>query len=355
MKKAVIYKKLSNKVVECLACSWYCKIPENMVGLCATRYNMGGNLYSLVYGRPVGLAIDPVEKKPLYHFLPGSKILSFGTVGCNFGCLFCQNFEMSQTNKNVIKNIKNKKYLKKTLDKIIDQFSSQMSPIQIIKLALKNQVQGIAYTYNEPAIFVEFAYETAKLAKRYGLKNIYVSNGFESPEAFSYIKKYLDAINIDLKSFRNEFYNKICFSKIEPVLKNIKIFFKSGIETEITTLIIPTLNDSLEELQDIAKFLASISKDIPWHISAFYPAYKMISFPPTPHETLDKAYKIGLDQGLKYIYQGNVYNPEKSSTFCPKCKILLIKRENYDVSIEKIDLKNGRCLNCHEKIYGIWH
>jgi pyruvate formate lyase activating enzyme len=353
MKKAVLYEKLKNNLVRCLACSWYCQIGENQLGICATRLNQKGNLYTLVYSYAIGLHNDPVEKKPLYHFYPGSLLLSFGTVGCNFGCLFCQNFEMSQINKFQIRNPKsqtNSKSQIQNLIKLIQSMSQKITPKEIVEMAKDAGAKGIAYTYNEPAIFVEFAHDCMVLAKKKGIVNVFVSNGFESKESFDYIKDYLDVINIDLKSFSAEFYQKICLSKIEPVKENIKKYFKAGIETEVTTLVIPGYNDSEEELTQIAQFLFSISQDIPWHISAFYPAYKMLDVLPTPVETLIKAYDIGKKIGLNYIYVGNVYDPKRSSTFCPKCGALLIKRQGYNVEI--VGLNKDKCKYCGWKIYG---
>lgn len=346
MKHAVLFEKLNNKNVRCLACSWYCKIPPDNVGICGTRLNKKGVLYSLVYGKAIGLHLDPAEKKPLYHFLPGTQILSFGTVGCNFGCLFCQNWEMSQINKTQIKD--------KKIIELIDQMSVSITPREIVEMALNLNARGIAYTYNEPAIFTEFTHDTAKIAREKNLKNIYVSNGFESGETFNYIKDYIDAINIDLKSFNGDFYRKICKAKIGPVLENIKRFFRAGIETEITTLVIPHLNDSNTELENIAQFLAGISTDIPWHISAFHPSYKMQDIPVTSHDTLINAYEIGKTAGLKYVYIGNIIDCDRSSTHCPRCKSLLIKRLEYNIDIKDIDLSKGICTNCKEKIYGIW-
>ena len=358
MKKASLYKKLDNNLVQCTACSWYCRIAPGQVGVCATRYNQNGELYSLVYGKTTGLAIDPVEKKPLFHFLPGSRLLSFGTVGCNFGCLFCQNWEMSQINKFQISNskfqINSKLQFLKQIENIINQTSTTVTPEEIVKTALEKKVEGIAYTYNEPAIFVEYAYETAKLAKKKGLKNIFVSNGFESEETFALIKEYLDAINIDLKSFSPDFYQKICKAKIEPVKENIKKYFQAGIETEVTTLIIRGHNDSDKELTEIAQFLFKISPDIPWHVSGFSPAYKMLDTSPTAHETLIRAHDIGKKAGLHYIYVGNISDPTRSATYCPKCGALLIKRDGYYTEIKNLDLKKGRCRVCGKKIYGTW-
>lgn len=352
MKKALLYVKNKNKTTKCLACSWYCKIASGQVGICATRLNKNGVLYSLVYGKAIGLHLDPVEKKPLFHFLPQAKVLSFGTVGCNFGCLFCQNWQMSQINKSIDVREKN---LERNLVELIKKNSTAITPKKIVEMAKNMKAAGIAYTYNEPAIFVEFAHDTARLAKKNRLKNIYVSNGFESNEAFRYIKDYLDAINIDLKSFANEFYLKICKAKIEPVKQNIKKFFKSGIETEVTTLIIPELNDSPKELKVLTEFLASISRDIPWHVSAFYPAYQMTDRPQTPHRTLIDAYEIGKKSGLNYVYIGNVIDVKRSSTFCPRCGQLLIFREGYNVQVRQINLKTGLCKSCQKKIYGVWN
>lgn len=353
MKKAVFFKPLQNRTVECRACSWQCRIAPGRVGVCGTRYNQDGVLYSLVYGKAIGLHLDPVEKKPLFHFSPGSTLLSFGTVGCNFGCLFCQNWEMSQINKVQSLKLKVQSY-KRELTALIERMSVAISPSEIVKMAERQGAGGIAYTYNEPAIFVEFAHDTAKLAKKRGLRNVYVSNGFESQEAFEYIKDYLDAINIDLKSFREDFYLRICKSRLEPVLQNIERFFKSGIETEVTTLIIPGQNDSVGELAQIAKWLCGISQDIPWHLSAFYPAYKMMDIPPTPHETLIRAYDIGKKAGLRYVYLGNVLDAARSSTFCPKCEKLLVERIGYEMKITGLDQANGRCRFCREQIYGLW-
>ncbi|MCJ7740424.1 AmmeMemoRadiSam system radical SAM enzyme [Candidatus Microgenomates bacterium] len=347
MKKAVLYRKLEKKSVQCLACSWYCRISPFQTGICATRLNKNGILYSLVYGKAIGLHLDPVEKKPLHHFLPGSSIFSFGTVGCNFGCLFCQNWEMSQVNK--------EQNSERNILEIIDRMSETVTPEEIVEMALKQKAQGIAYTYNEPSIFAEFALDTAKIARKKGLKNIFVSNGYESKETFESVKKYLDAINIDLKSFNPDFYKKVCKADIKPVKENIKRNFAAGIETEITTLIIPGYNDSNEELGNIAEFLVAISPDIPWHISAFYPCYKMMEVSPTPYETLLKAYEIGKKAGLKYVYVGNVPDEKRSSTYCPKCGALLVYRSGYEVEIKDLEIKKGECRKCREKIYGVWH
>jgi len=348
MKLAKLYKKLAEKKVQCLACSWYCRMAEGKSGICGTRINQKGKLYSLVYGRVIGLQLDPVEKKPLFHFLPGKYLLSFGTVGCNFNCRFCQNWTQSQGNK--AQSVKRKA---KNLIDYIENVSTKITPQEIVKLAVEEKAAGIAYTYNEPAIFIELAYDTAKLAKKKGLKNVFISNGFESAESFLYIKPYLDAINIDLKSFSNKFYTQICKAKIEPVKANIKKYFQAGISIEVTTLLIPGYNDSDKELQQTAKFLAGISKDIPWHISAFHPDYQMLDVPVTRREDLLRAYKIGKQAGLRYVYLGNIDDPEHSATNCPQCQTVLIDRANYQGVIKNLG-HAGRCKKCGEKIYGVW-
>jgi len=347
MKKATLYKKLKNRKVQCTACSWYCNIAENQSGVCGVRKNIRGDLYLLVYGKAVAVHVDPMEKKPLFHFLPGKKILSIGTLGCNFACSFCQNWSISQATK-MLKE-RNKERL--TIGKITG-YGQDFPPKKIVDYAKKQNIPAIAFTYNEPAIFFEYAYDTAKLAKRYNIKTVFVSNGYESKEALQKIKPYLDALNIDLKSFNEQFYLKTCKAKLQPVLKNIKRIYDMGFWLEITTLLIPGMNDSEEEITKIAKFILSIDPSIPWHLSAFHPDYKMAEVPETPHETLLRAYKIAKDIGLKYVYLGNVFDPEKESTYCPKCKSLLIKRSGYNTEI--VNLKNDKCNICKEKIVGIW-
>ncbi len=301
-------------------------------------------MYSLVYGRPTDINLDPVEKKPLYHFLPGSKLLSFGTVGCNFDCAFCQNYTTTQVNKNA-----------SSLDWVINRYSQKITPKDLVDLALSQKAAGIAYTYNEPAVFVEFARDTAKIAKRHGLKNVYVSNGFESPEAFEYMHGLIDAVNVDLKSFRPEFYLTVCKARLEPVLENIRSFFTAGIHTEITTLLIPGENDSPPELTDIASFIRSVSPDIPWHISAFFPAYRLTDIPPTSYSSMLSAYRIGQKAGLRYIYLGNVRDPQKSATYCPGCGQTLIDRQTYRTSLKNFSPDSGTCPRCGEEIAGVWH
>ncbi|MDD3488038.1 MAG: AmmeMemoRadiSam system radical SAM enzyme [Candidatus Pacebacteria bacterium] len=342
MKKAILYKKLADNKVQCLACSHKCIINEEQTGICGVRQNKQGDLYLLVYNKPISVNIEPIEKKPLFHFLPGEKIFSLGTIGCNFGCEFCQNWEISQ--------------LPKTIDTIrqtgYERQQETWTPETIVQYCLESKIPMIAYTYNEPTIWTEYAYEIMKLAKEKGIKNVWVSNGFMSQETLDLISPYLDAINIDLKSFSEDFYKNICKARLEPVKENIKKIYEKGIWLEVTTLIIPKINDSDKELEQIAEFLKNISENIPWHISAFYPGYKMVDISSTPKESLIKAYQIGKQAGLKYVYIGNTPDAEYESTYCPKCNFLLIKRLGLDMIENKI--QDGKCPKCNTEIKGIF-
>lgn len=354
MKQAVLYQKLKNNLVRCLACSWKCTISEGSTGICGIRLNRKGKLWLSVYGKAVGMHLDPVEKKPLNHFLPGSTSLSFGTVGCDFGCLFCQNWHMSQPPREIRKQKLKPQEKLKLLKQEIEKQSENWPPGRIVDFALEVGAASIAYTYNEPAIFVEYAHDTSVLAGKKGLKNIFVSNGYESEESLNYMSPYLDAINIDLKSYSSEFYEKIVGGRIEPVLENIRSCFAKGIHVEVTTLIIPAKNDSPQELRQIAKFLADISSDIPWHITAFHPDYRLLDLPPTPSEKLLQAWEIGKKAGLNYVYTGNIPDAEHSSTYCPGCGKMLISRNGYFVKNLSLDTKKGICTHCKTKIKGIW-
>jgi len=309
----------------------------------------------MVYGQAVGLHLDPIEKKPLYHFLPGGTTLSFGTIGCSFGCLFCQNYFQSQPSRRIRYQKGPSQNKIKTIKRLIKQLSQPASPDDIVQLALKLKTDSIAYTYNEPTIFIEYALDTAKLAKKHGLLNIFVSNGFESKESLDLILPYLDAINVDLKSFNSRFYQKIVKGRLDYVLENITYLHKKGVHIEITTLIIPGHNDDLKELTQIAGFIKDLDPNIPWHISAFYPAYQMTQTPPTPPQTLIKARQIGLETGLHYVYTGNIDNPETASTYCPDCHQLLIYRDGWKTQIVALDPVKGLCQNCHHPIPGVWH
>ncbi|MGQ1889384.1 AmmeMemoRadiSam system radical SAM enzyme [Thermophagus sp. OGC60D27] len=332
MKEALLYHKSDKKSVKCHLCAHRCTITPGNTGICKVRKNIDGTLFSLVYGRSIANHIDPIEKKPLYHFYPGSKTLSIGTSGCNFQCSFCQNCEISQVGD----------------EQFVNQ-GSLATPEEIVKEALQAGCKSIAYTYNEPTIFYEYAYDIAEIARQQGIKNIFVSNGFMTEEMLDQIIPRLDAINIDLKAFKNETYQHLTGGRLHPVLESLQKIAASGIWLEVTTLIIPGINDSPQELQNMAKFIAQeLGTNIPWHISRFFPAYKLKDIPPTPMETLFMAHETGLKAGLNYIYLGNIPNGEYQNTRCPKCKALLIERIGY--RIISSHLENRLCPNCKTPI-----
>lgn len=351
MKEAVLYRKLKNKDVKCLACRWYCKIKEGATGICGVRQNIEGKLYLLVYGMASAVNVDPIEKKPLFHFLPGTKILSVGTVGCNFGCRFCQNWSISQATKNLRERLSKEKAITGAHPEI-GKLGYKMPPKMIVDYCVEHQINSIAFTYNEPAIFFEYVYDTAKLAKKKGLKIVLVSNGYFSREAMRKLSGLVDAVNIDLKSFSEEFYKSVCQARLNPVLENIKEFHKEGVWVEITTLVIPGQNDSDKELTAIAKFIRSVSPSMPWHVSAFHPDYKMAECGATPAESLNRACTTGRKAGLSYAYSGNVPDEKNEDSYCPKCRALLIRRRGFDVEFR--DFNNGKCLKCGRKIEGVW-
>ncbi len=291
MKEALLYKKLDNNKVQCGVCNHRCVINVDKRGICGVRENQGGKLYSLVYGKAISEQVDPIEKKPLYHFLTGTETLSFATVGCNFKCLHCQNADISQFSKE-------------------DDFivaGNDLPPEQIVQDALNNNCPSISYTYTEPTIFLEYALDTMKLAKKKNLKNIWVTNGYFTEETFNLIKNYLDAVNVDLKFFDEKIYQRICGAKLEPILDNLIRLKKAKIHLEITTLIIPGLTDTDDQLERIAQFIAEeLGTDTPWHLSRFFPYYQALNKPMTPEETIREAVEIGKDAGLEYVYAGNL-------------------------------------------------
>lgn len=329
MKEAFLYKKLKDKKVQCQNCAHYCIILPGKRGTCGVKENIDGALYALNYGKAIACHIDPIEKKPFFHFLPGSYSLSIATVGCNFACKNCQNWDISQGFKGA-KEIP----------------GDDLSPEEIVKIALKNKLPSISYTYTEPTIFLEYALDTMKLARKAGLKNNFVSNGFMSPESAKLVIPYLDANNIDLKSFSDEFYKSNCGGRLQPVLDTAKLMKKSGVWVEITTLVIPTLSDSEEMFRSIAKFIKEeLGSETPWHISQFSGAisWKLQHIPDTSVETLQIAWKIGKETGLKYVYTGNIPGLPSEDTFCPQCGTVCIDRTNY--IIHRHD-KNGKCPKC---------
>jgi pyruvate formate lyase activating enzyme len=334
MKEAMFYEKLDGNKVRCFLCAHHCLIKDGKRGLCAVRENKGGILYSLVYGKVVSMNIDPIEKKPLFHFLPGSTSFSIATVGCNFHCEHCQNFDISQYPK-----------------EHEDILGKSVTPEAVVEAAKRNECRSISYTYTEPTIFFEFAYDCARLAHENGIKNVFVSNGYTSPEATRVIAPYLDGNNVDLKG-NDDFYKKLCGAKLEPVKETIRLMKELGVWVEVTTLIIPDYNDSEKDLRDIAEFIKSVNPSIPWHVTQFYPTYKLTDKPRTPVKTLRRAREIGFETGLKYVYEGNVPGEGGENTYCPACKELLIKRWGFSIIENRI--KDGRCSKCGTEIEGVW-
>jgi len=334
MKEAYLYKKLKDKKVRCDLCNHRCVISPEEKGKCLVRENRDGNLYSLVYRKLISENIDPIEKKPLFHFLPGSYSLSIATVGCNFRCFFCQNYQISQMpgDNNKIEG-------------------KDRSPGEIVEHALGYNCKSISYTYTEPTIYFEYAYDTAVIASEKGLKNVFVTNGFMTDKCIDMIAPYLDAANIDLKSFSEKTYRERMGGKLEPVLKNIKDMHDRGIWIEITTLIIPGINDSPGELEEIACFIAGLDGSIPWHISAYHPQYRS-DIPATSVDRIERAISIGKKAGLKYIYSGNIFLEDRENTKCPSCNSIVIARRGFDMV--KTNMAGSRCGNCGTEIDGVF-
>lgn len=333
-KEALLYNRLEGYKVSCYLCSHRCVISDGEFGICAVRQNKKGTFYTQAYGSVIAAHIDPIEKKPIFHAMPGSMSFSIATIGCNFRCGFCQNWQISQ---------------KQEADKLA-LVPQEMPAQEIVKLARKSGCESISYTYTEPTIFFEYALEIAKLAKEEGLLNMFVTNGYMTKEALEMIRPYLDAANVDLKFFKDESYRKICGAKLSPVLETINLMHKLGIWQEITTLVVPGLNDSENELKDIAEFIVSVGKEIPWHISRFHPDYKLDDLYTTPISILQKAEAIGKKAGLRYVYLGNV-PLEGENTVCYKCGKLLIKRHGFEV-LHKY-LNGPKCSFCSAEIDGV--
>jgi len=334
MREAMLYEKLSGQKVECHLCSHRCLIGEGKRGICAVRENRGGTLYTLVYRQLISRNVDPVEKKLMFHFAPGSRSFSIATVGCNFRCDFCQNYEISQ--------------MPRDENSITGQ---DVAPEEIVAMAKKTGCKTIAYTYTEPTIYFEYAYDIARKATQEGLKNIFVTNGYMTEEALRTLHPHLHGANVDLKAFREEFYRERCGAKLEGVLSSLKVMKELGVWVEITTLIIPGLNDSEEELRELALFIASLGKEVPWHISRFHPTYKMLDRSPTSVRILERARKIGLEAGLRYVYTGNVPGDAGEDTFCHHCGQLLVDRLGFQIL--KYQIKEKKCPKCGLPVDGV--
>jgi len=339
MKEALFYEKLGEDRVQCHLCPHECKISPDRVGICGVRENRAGTLYTLVYGRAIAVHVDPIEKKPLFHLYPGTKSFSIATVGCNFHCDFCQNSDISQVSKKE--------------GRLLEEISGQpIEPQELVSLALKYDCKTIAYTYTEPTIFFEYAYETAKLAHEKGILNLFITNGYINEEPLRYINPYLDAANVDLKGFNKEFYRHVVGGKLEAVLDSLKLMKKLGIWVEVTTLLVPTHTDSEDGLKKVAQFIREeLGPETPWHISRFYPHYKMLDLPPTPLRSIRRAREIGLEAGLRYVYSGNVPGDEGEHTYCYNCGKLLIRRFGFQILENKIE--DSKCPYCGANIDGI--
>lgn len=335
MKEALLYQNMKDNTVRCNLCAHRCVIHDGKKGICKVRENHGGVLFTRVYGQTITQHTDPIEKKPLYHFYPGSKAYSIATPGCNFHCRFCQNWDISQiVNENIL------------------NFGQKASPEEVVLNAKQKQCKSIAYTYTEPSIFFEYSYDIASLANEKGIKNIYVSNCYMTYEMLEMISPYLDAINVDLKAFRDVTYRRLLGARLQPVLDSLKKIKQLGIWLEVTSLIIPGINDEETEIRDMANFVAGeLGKDVPWHISRYFPAHKMEDVPPTPVETLFTVREIGRDAGLNYVYIGNLGYHDDMDTKCPQCGQLLIKRSYF--GIVKNTIREHHCPNCGLEIAGV--
>jgi pyruvate formate lyase activating enzyme len=342
MRQAALYTRLSGDRVRCRLCAHRCTIAAGKRGLCHVRENRGGTLYSLIYGKLISQAIDPIEKKPLFHFYPGSTSLSVATVGCNLACTFCQNAGISQ--------------LVRDGDGSID--GQEVAPERIVRAAQRYQCRSISYTYTEPTIFYEYSYDIAMLAHATGLANVYVTNGYMTAEMLDTMTwddrpPLLDAANVDLKAFTDAFYKRECGASLQPVLDSLKLMKRRGVWLEVTTLLIPELNDSDAELRALTHWLVTeLGPDTPWHVSRFHPTYHLTDRPPTPVATLHRAREIGLEAGLRYVYEGNVPGRGGEDTLCSQCSQVVIKRAGFDVYANK--LQGGKCAYCGAEIAGVW-
>jgi pyruvate formate lyase activating enzyme len=332
--EARYYKKLPDREIECTLCPRSCKLGDKERGYCGVRENMGGTYYTLVYGKACSIAVDPIEKKPLFHFLPKSSALSIATAGCNVNCKFCQNWEISQVRPEQVQNY-------------------DLPPGAVVETAMKYGCPVIAYTYTEPVVFYEYMYDTSLEARKKGVRDVVITGGHINPEPLEELTKVVDAIKIDLKSFSQDFYTKYVRGELQPVLEAIKIVHKSSVWLELVYLVIPTLNDNSDDIHKMCQWiLKEIGPDVPLHFSRFTPMYLIKNLPPTPVSTLERAHKIALEEGIHYVYIGNVPGHSAENTYCPHCKKIVIERTGY--SVGKIALQGGRCKYCNNPIPGIW-
>lgn len=332
--EARYWAKMDEKMVQCQLCFRNCIISEGKIGYCMVRKNKGGTLYSLVYGKAAGTQIDPIELEPIYHMLPGHRNLALFTAGCNFRCNFCQNWHVATRGPEEVESI-------------------DLTPEEIVHLAMKRDCKSISFTINEPTVFYEYMYDTAKLAREKGLKTLFHTNGAINPEPLRAILKHMDAVCVDLKAFTAEFFRGTSFSELDPVLNTLKIIKEEGVWFEIVNLVIPTLNDNMDNIREMCLWIRdNLGKDVPVHFNRFFPAYKLTRLPPTPIETLEQARAIALEVGLRYVTIGNAPGHKANSTFCPECGETLIKRVHFKVLANHIE--NGKCKFCGHNIPGVW-
>jgi len=322
-----------SKTVQCELCPNGCVLDEGQHSRCRARMNKGGVLYSLVYGKPCAVHVDPIEKKPFSHFLPGTTAFSIATAGCVLSCKFCQNWQISQARPE-------------------DTDTYDLPPDEVVRKAMFYECRSISYTYTEPTVFYEYMYDTAVIAKKYDIKNTMHSCGYINEKPLRKLSKYMNAANIDLKGFTEDFYNRICNGSLKPVLNSLVVLKQEGVWLEITNLVLPTLNDDMKTIREMCKWIKkNLGVDTPIHFSRFYPQYKLDNLPPTPLETITEARKTAMDVGLKYVYIGNIRH-EGENTYCPKCKKMLIEREGYFV--KQNNIANGKCKFCSTSIAGVW-
>jgi len=323
--EAMLYRKDEGGVCRCFLCARRCVIKPDKRGFCRVRENRDGTLYSLVYGRLIAAHVDPIEKKPLYHFLPGSTSFSIATIGCNFQCDYCQNWQISQADTG----------------RVAGEYTP---PEEVVRAARAHGCRSISYTYTEPTIFFEYAYDCAGLAHEQGIKNCFVTNGYQTPETIEKMAGLIDAANVDLKAFNEKFYRERCKARLEPVLESIPLMHRAGIHVEVTTLLIPGFNDDPDELKRLTEFLAGISPDIPWHVSRYHPDYRFDRAGPTPSQAIFQALEIGKRSGLRYLYAGNLPAGEYENTHCPKCGATVIERRGF--SARTVGLDGAKCAKC---------
>ena len=329
------FEQLPGKKIKCKTCPRECVVGDRERGFCGSRENRGGVYYTLVYGRAAALNLDPIEKKPLFHFLPGSGALSIGTAGCNMDCKDCQNWELSQRRPEQV------------------QRNADLPPEKLAALAQRNGAPVLAYTYTEPVTFYEYMHDAAKVGRARGLKSVMISNGYIQAEPMKQVCQVLDAVKVDLKSFRPDFYVKYCRGTLPPVLETIKLVHKLGKWLELVYLVVPTLNDKSSEIAEMCRWIKkTIGPDVPLHFSRFSPEYQLKNLPPTPYETLERARRVARQEGLHYVYLGNVPGEEVASTVCPKCKRTIVRRNGFQVL--SLDIAGGKCKFCGQKIPGVW-